>query len=46
MANRGDTVCLALPACQEFFSTLFGAMAPGAVPVPLYPTLGAVLMTG
>jgi acyl-CoA synthetase (AMP-forming)/AMP-acid ligase II len=35
----GDRVAILLPTCKEFFSTFFGAMALGAVPVPLYPTL-------
>ena len=36
----GDTVCLIYPTCAEFFYTFFGALWLGAVPVPLYPTLG------
>src|SRR5438552_8152667 len=36
----GDTVCLIYPTCAEFFYTFFGALRLGAVPVPLYPTLG------
>jgi acyl-CoA synthetase (AMP-forming)/AMP-acid ligase II len=36
----GDKVCLIYPTCAEFFYTFFGAMRLGAVPVPLYPTLG------
>lgn len=42
--RQGDKVCLIFPTCAEFFYTFFGAMALGAVPVPLYPTLGAELM--
>src|SRR4249920_179718 len=38
--DRGDTVCLIYPTCAEFFYTFFGALRIGAVPVPLYPTLG------
>jgi fatty-acyl-CoA synthase len=38
--DRGDTVCLVYPTCAEFFYTFFGALRLGAVPVPLYPTLG------
>ncbi|HEY7870726.1 MAG TPA: AMP-binding protein, partial [Methylomirabilota bacterium] len=38
--ERGDKVCLIYPTCAEFFYTFFGAMRLGAVPVPLYPTLG------
>jgi acyl-CoA synthetase (AMP-forming)/AMP-acid ligase II len=36
----GDKVCLIYPTCAEFFYTFFGALAVGAVPVPMYPTLG------
>jgi acyl-CoA synthetase (AMP-forming)/AMP-acid ligase II len=36
----GDRVALIYPTCAEFFYTFFGAMRLGAVPVPLYPTLG------
>src|SRR5215468_12628167 len=36
----GDKVCLIYPTCAEFFYTFFGALRMGAVPVPLYPTLG------
>jgi acyl-CoA synthetase (AMP-forming)/AMP-acid ligase II len=35
----GDKVAIVLPTCEEFFFTFFGALAIGAVPVPLYPTL-------
>jgi acyl-CoA synthetase (AMP-forming)/AMP-acid ligase II len=38
--ERGDKVCLVYPTCAEFFYTFFGALRLGAVPVPLYPTLG------
>ena len=38
--ERGDRVCLIYPTCAEFFYTFFGALRLGAVPVPLYPTLG------
>ena len=38
--GRGDNVCLIYPTCPEFFYTFFGALRLGAVPVPLYPTLG------
>ena len=39
--NRaGDKVCLIYPTCAEFFYTFFGCVRLGAVPVPLYPTLG------
>jgi acyl-CoA synthetase (AMP-forming)/AMP-acid ligase II len=36
----GDKVCLIYPTCAEFFYTFLGALRVGAVPVPLYPTLG------
>jgi len=36
----GDRVAILLPTCKEFFATLFGTMAVGGVPVPLYPTYG------
>jgi acyl-CoA synthetase (AMP-forming)/AMP-acid ligase II len=38
--EAGDKVCLVYPTCAEFFYTFFGALRIGAVPVPLYPTLG------
>jgi acyl-CoA synthetase (AMP-forming)/AMP-acid ligase II len=38
--RRGDRVALIYPTCAEFFYTFFGAMRLGAIPVPLYPTLG------
>ncbi len=38
--RRGDKVALIYPTCAEFFYTFFGALRIGAVPVPLYPTLG------
>src|SRR5262245_54150121 len=34
-----DKLAIVLPTCEEFFFTFFGALAIGAVPVPLYPTL-------
>jgi len=36
----GDKVSLIYPTCAEFFYTFFGCVRLGAVPVPLYPTLG------
>ena len=36
----GDKLCLIYPTCAEFFYTFFGAVRLGAVPVPMYPTLG------
>src|SRR5256714_10038963 len=38
--RAGDKVCLIYPTCAEFFYTFFGALRIGAVPVPIYPTLG------
>ncbi len=38
--ERGDKVCLIYPTCAEFFYTFFGALRLGAIPVPLYPTMG------
>ena len=38
--DRGDKVCLIYPTCAEFFYTFVGALRLGAIPVPLYPTLG------
>ena len=38
--RAGDKVCLIYPTCAEFFYTFFGALRIGAIPVPLYPTLG------
>jgi acyl-CoA synthetase (AMP-forming)/AMP-acid ligase II len=38
--DRGDKVSLIYPTCAEFFYTFLGALRLGAVPVPLYPTLG------
>ncbi len=38
--RAGDKVALIYPTCAEFFYTFFGCLRLGAVPVPLYPTLG------
>ena len=38
-----DKVAIILPTCEEFFFSFFGALAIGAVPVPLYPTLDSEL---
>jgi acyl-CoA synthetase (AMP-forming)/AMP-acid ligase II len=38
--RAGDKICLIYPTCAEFFYTFFAALRLGAVPVPLYPTLG------
>src|SRR5687768_4785560 len=38
--RAGDKVCLIYPTCAEFFYSFFGALWIGAVPVPIYPTLG------
>ena len=44
--DRGDKVCLIFPTCAEFFYTFFGALRLGAIPVPLYPTLGVEATAG
>ena len=44
--DRGDKVCLIYPTCAEFFFTFFGALRLGAIPVPLYPTLGVEATAG
>src|SRR5262245_37181404 len=36
----GDRLCLIYPTCAEFFYTFVGALRIGAIPVPIYPTLG------
>lgn len=36
----GDRVALIYPTCAEFFYTFLGTLRAGAIPVPLYPTLG------
>jgi acyl-CoA synthetase (AMP-forming)/AMP-acid ligase II len=38
--RAGDKVALIYPTCADFFYTFFGCLRLGAVPVPLYPTLG------
>jgi acyl-CoA synthetase (AMP-forming)/AMP-acid ligase II len=38
--GREDKVCLIYPTCAEFFYTFVATLRLGAVPVPLYPTLG------
>jgi acyl-CoA synthetase (AMP-forming)/AMP-acid ligase II len=38
--RAGEKVAVIYPTCAEFFYTFFGALRIGAVPVPLYPTLG------
>jgi acyl-CoA synthetase (AMP-forming)/AMP-acid ligase II len=38
--RAGDKVALIYPTCAEFFYTFVGLLRIGAVPVPLYPTLG------
>ena len=38
--GTGDKLCLIYPTCAEFFYTFVGALWIGAIPVPLYPTLG------
>jgi acyl-CoA synthetase (AMP-forming)/AMP-acid ligase II len=44
--DRGDKVCLIYPTCAEFFYTFVGTLRLGAVPVPLYPTLGTDATAG
>ena len=44
--DRGDKVCLIYPTCAEFFYTFFAALRLGAIPVPLYPTLGVDATAG
>ncbi len=39
--SAGDKVCLLYPTCAEFFYAFLGTLRLGAIPVPLYPTLGA-----
>ena len=38
--EAGDKLALIYPSCAEFFYTFVGALRLGAIPVPLYPTLG------
>ncbi len=35
--ERGDTVALMLPTCDEFFFAFLGTLLAGFVPVPIYP---------
>ena len=44
--GAGDKICLIYPTCAEFFSTFFAALRIGAIPVPLYPTLGVEATAG
>jgi acyl-CoA synthetase (AMP-forming)/AMP-acid ligase II len=44
--GAGDKVALVYPTCAEFFFTFIGALRLGAVPVPLYPTLGVESTAG
>ena len=37
----GDSVCLMLPTCREFFYCFAGILLAGAVPVPIYPPVRA-----
>lgn len=34
---RGGTVAVMLPTCPEYFTSFFGILAAGGVPVPIYP---------
>lgn len=42
--GEGDKVCLVFPTCAEFFYAFLGVLQLRAVPVPIYPTLGAEAM--
>jgi acyl-CoA synthetase (AMP-forming)/AMP-acid ligase II len=44
--KAGDKVALIYPTCAEFFYTFFGCLRLGAIPVPLYPTLGVEATAG
>jgi acyl-CoA synthetase (AMP-forming)/AMP-acid ligase II len=44
--RAGDRVALIYPTCVEFFHTYVGCLRAGAVPVPLYPTLGVQATAG
>jgi 1-acyl-sn-glycerol-3-phosphate acyltransferase len=33
----GQTVAIMLPTCREYFTSFFGTLAAGAIPVPIYP---------
>ena len=35
--EAGQAVAIMLPTCREFFSTFFGILLAGGVPVPIYP---------
>jgi len=35
--EAGQAVAIMLPTCREFFSTFFGILLAGSVPVPIYP---------
>jgi fatty-acyl-CoA synthase len=37
----GQTVAIMLPTCAEFFSTFFGVLLAGGIPVPIYPPFRA-----
>ncbi len=37
--TKGDTVCLILPTCVEFFYCFFGCQLLGAIPYSIYPPL-------
>jgi acyl-CoA synthetase (AMP-forming)/AMP-acid ligase II len=44
--RAGEKICLIYPTCAEFFYTFFGVLRLGAIPVPLYPTLGVDATAG
>ena len=37
----GQTVAIMLPTCREYFTSFFGVLAAGAIPVPIYPPVRA-----
>jgi fatty-acyl-CoA synthase len=39
--EAGQTVAIMLPTCAEFFTTFFGVMLAGGIPVPIYPPFRA-----
>ncbi len=39
--DRGQTVALMLPTCEEFFFAFLGVLLAGGIPVPIYPPVRA-----
>jgi fatty-acyl-CoA synthase len=39
--KQGETVAIMLPTCADFFSSFFGTLLAGGVPVPIYPPFRA-----